>query len=127
RGEVEAKPQDGSLASMTRPLRKEDGKIDWTLSADVIARHVRAMFPWPGAATTAGGNPLKILQAKPVELVGSGADAAGTVRQEGRDALVVTGHGAVRLLGVQPAGRKAMSGSEWLRGFPGVRGTVLGA
>ncbi len=125
-GEIEPTPQDSSLASMTRPLRKEDGRIDWNRPADVIVRHVRAMFPWPGATTRAGGNPLKILQAKRAEFTGLGSVAAGTVGQQGNEALVTAREGAVHLVRVQPAGRKPMSGAEWLRGFPTMRGTILG-
>ncbi|MEK7125856.1 MAG: methionyl-tRNA formyltransferase [Patescibacteria group bacterium] len=50
-GKIELKPQDDSLATFTKKLSKEDGKIDWTKSPAEIAAHVRAMNPWPGAWT----------------------------------------------------------------------------
>jgi methionyl-tRNA formyltransferase len=125
-GELVPRPQDSERASMTRPLRKDDGRIDWNLPAEVIARHVRAMFPWPGASTTAGGTLLKVLEVKPTDLPMGTSAAPGTLLYDGTDPLVQARAGAVRLSRVQPAGRKPMSGAEWLRGAPSLRGTMLG-
>ena len=125
-GEIQPRPQDSSLASMTRPLRKDDGRINWNLPADVIVRHTRAMFPWPGATTMAGGNLLKVLDAKSAALPAGLPASPGTLRQQENGAIVVARDGAVRLLRVQPAGRKPMSGAEWLRGAPALSGAVLG-
>ncbi len=125
-GEIQPRPQDGELASMTRPLRKEDGRINWNLPAAVIERHIRAMYPWPGAATTAGGALLKVLEAKSADLPSAASAPPGALLHDGTDPLVCARDGAVRLLRVQPAGRKPMSGAEWLRGAPSLRGAVLG-
>jgi methionyl-tRNA formyltransferase len=125
-GEIQPRPQDSERASMTRPLRKDDGRIDWNLPAEVIARHVRAMFPWPGASTTAGGILLKVLEVNLTDLPLGTSAAPGILLYDGTDPLVRARAGAVRLLRVQPAGRKPMSGAEWFRGAPSLRGTMLG-
>ena len=125
-GEIRPRPQDSELASMTRPLRKEDGRINWNLPPAVIERHTRAMYPWPGATTTAGGALLKVLEVKPADLHSGTSGAPGTLLYDGIDPLVCALNSAVRLLRVQPAGRKPMSGAEWLRGAPFLRGTILG-
>ena len=63
-GEIEARPQDGSLATYCRTLTKEDGRLDWTRPADALDRQVRACDPWPGAHTTWAGQRLKVLRAR---------------------------------------------------------------
>ncbi|MBQ1198092.1 MAG: methionyl-tRNA formyltransferase, partial [Spirochaetaceae bacterium] len=53
-------PQDESQATYCRMLEKEDGKIDWSKSANEIDAKIRAFYPWPGAFTKVGENILKI-------------------------------------------------------------------
>ena len=127
RGEIVPVAQDEALATMTRPLRKEDGRVVWEGAAAAIERQVRAMYPWPGAWTLAGGALLKILEATCVQ-GGAAGQVPGTVLSDpqGSDPAVVTGGGLLVLARVQPAGRRAMSGAEWLRGAQGARGQVLG-
>ena len=127
RGEIVPVPQDEALSTMTRPLRKEDGRVAWQAPAAVIERQVRAMYPWPGAWTLMEGTLIKILEVACV-LDGGEGQAAGTLLpdRQGGDPVVVTGAGLLALVRVQPAGKRAMSGAEWLRGMPGARGQVLG-
>ena len=51
-GELEPAPQDESLATYSRLVRKADGRADWRLSAAELARRARAYYPWPGLHTT---------------------------------------------------------------------------
>src|SRR5262249_38297614 len=60
RGEIVPEPQEDALATLTRPLAKEDGRLDWTWPGDYLARQVRAYAPWPGAFTTWSGRQLKV-------------------------------------------------------------------
>ncbi|HXT37907.1 MAG TPA: methionyl-tRNA formyltransferase, partial [Chloroflexota bacterium] len=124
-GRIEARPQDEALATMTRPLRKEDGRIQWRWPAWKIARRTRAMFPWPGAFTSLNGTILKVLAAEVLSPASPAALAPGLIAQVGGEPVVGTGEGALRLTRIQPAGRKAMSGAEWLRGTPAALGSVL--
>ncbi|MXY46979.1 MAG: methionyl-tRNA formyltransferase, partial [Chloroflexi bacterium] len=62
-GAVTAKPHYEGDATITRLLTREDGVIDWTHSADYIARQVRAYHPWPGSITRWNGRQLKVHQA----------------------------------------------------------------
>ena len=85
------------------------------------------MHPWPGAYTTAGGTQIKVLAA--VVMPAAAADQLpGTLLapREQPFPLVVTGKGLLALREVQPAGRRPMSGADWLRGAQGLRGAVLG-
>jgi methionyl-tRNA formyltransferase len=60
RGEITPKPQDDSQASLAPPLKKEDGRIDWSLSAPKIYNRIRGLQPWPGAYTTFRGKTCHI-------------------------------------------------------------------
>ncbi|MCD6550512.1 methionyl-tRNA formyltransferase [bacterium] len=62
-GDIKPVEQDESKASYTRIIKKEDGKIDWSKSAEEIERKVRAFNPWPSAFCYAGKKILKIWQA----------------------------------------------------------------
>ncbi|MGH2409434.1 MAG: methionyl-tRNA formyltransferase, partial [Chloroflexota bacterium] len=124
-GRVEPRPQNEALATMTRPLRKEDGRIQWDWPAWKIARQTRAMFPWPGTFTLLNGTILKVLAAEAVSPAAPALEP-GRITQVGGEPVVGTGEGSLRLARVQPAGRKAMSGAEWLRGSPAALGRILG-
>ena len=127
RGAITPVPQDETLATMTRPLRKEDGRVEWAAPAPIIERQVRAMYPWPGAWTLAGEVLLKIHEVKADHAIATG-QAPGMVLPDpqGADPRVVTGDGLLTLVRVQPAGKRAMSGAEWLRGAQLARGQQLG-
>jgi len=126
-GRIEPRPQDEALATMTRPLRKDDGRIQWRWPAWKIARQTRAMFPWPGAFTSLNGTLLKVLAVEVLSPASPSAPAPapGTIAQVGGEPVVGTGEGALRLARVQPAARKAMSGAEWIRGTPTALGSIL--
>src|SRR5438874_4021716 len=61
-------PQDNSLASYARKLKREEGKIDWSEPADAIERKIRAFNPWPGASMKIERQTLKIFSASIVDL-----------------------------------------------------------
>ena len=111
-------PQDASLATYAPKLRREDGHIDWTESAALVERKIRAFNPWPGAFTllrdSAGRDrKLKIFSAAVV----LSAHAAPGVILRSDDAIVVTaGDGALSLGEVQLEGKRRMSAGEFLRG-----------
>jgi len=116
-GRLQPTPQpDG--ASYAPKLTRGDGKLDWTRSADELARRVRALNPWPGTWFEKDGR-IRVLAAERVAASGT----PGTVLD---DMLTVAcGSGALRLKTLQRAGRGALPAAEFLRGFPIPRGTTL--
>src|SRR5262249_48652385 len=66
-GALPPRPQDHSRATLAPLLKKEDGLIDWTLSAAAIANRVRGLSPWPGAFTFAGQDRWTIWRAVAVQ------------------------------------------------------------
>ena len=63
-GKITPVRQDAAEATLAPILTKEDGKVDWTRPAAVIAARLRGFTPWPGAWTTLEGKVLKILAAE---------------------------------------------------------------
>ena len=114
-GRLTPAPQDEALATMTRPLHKEAGVIDWTRPAVEIERAVRAYQPWPGAATAdPAGERLLIRAAR--AWPNSGGLAPGQGGRSGERLVVGTGAGALEPVEVQPAGRRPMTYADYLRG-----------
>ncbi len=94
-------------------LSKDDGRIDWTQSARVIERQLRALTPWPGVwCLRSNGQRLKVLAAEIV--AGRNDNRAGTVLE---DAIITCGDASLlRLVTVQPENKKAMSARDALNG-----------
>lgn len=116
KGELDASPQQGSQASLTRTLTKADGWIDWTRPAAEIERHIRAMWPWPRAWTTVHGSPIQIHGAK-VMGADHGLHEPGAVVSERRRLIVACGEDALEIESVEPAGRRTMAAAAYLNGL----------
>lgn len=125
RGEVRPVPQPAEGVSYCRPLKKQDGRLDWTRPAAELERRVRAVTPWPGAFTFWGGQMLKVLRAA-VYSEWSGSEPPGTVMLTTEGVVVATGQGALRLLEVQMAGKNPLPIDAFLRGRRNFIGAVLG-
>lgn len=125
RGEIQAVPQDESLATYAPNIRREDEKMDWTRSAEELARQVRGLHPWPVAFTLWKGKPFKIWWAEPSREPAE--EAPGTVKRVKEDGIAVaTGEGTLILKEVQPSGKKRMSVEEFVRGRQMEAGERLG-
>lgn len=117
-------PQDESLVTRAGKLTKLDGAIDWTLPAEAIDWHIRAMQPWPGPFTFLHrtGRPaqrLKILevQVQPGTTKTDSTSRPGAVLTASADGiLVATGEGLVRLVRLQPDGKRALFATEAVNG-----------
>lgn len=125
RGDIQPHPQPEGGATYAPRINKEDGQIDWTQPADLIARRVRAYQPWPSAYTTWHGQMLKVLRSQAASEGPSDA-APGTVIAGPRGAAgVVTGQGVLWLEEVQLAGRRALPVNAFAAGARGFIGSRL--
>jgi methionyl-tRNA formyltransferase len=119
-GPVSGEKQDLALVTKAPKLTKEHGAIDWSRPAEEICRLVRAMQPWPTAYTFLhrdGQSPLRIIILK-AEAVAGEFDAPGAARANGQVIEVSTSQGTVRVLELQPAGKKRMTAAAFLNGHP---------
>jgi methionyl-tRNA formyltransferase len=134
-GTIEPAPQDASAATLSRRIGKEDGRIDWTHSAEEIWRAVRAYTPWPGATTSLNGTVLQVLQSWPVPR--AALQEPGTVLELDepfavpaplpRPAFAVqTGNGLLLPLLLKRAGKRVVSARDFLNGERGLIGAKLG-
>ncbi|MEQ8212028.1 MAG: methionyl-tRNA formyltransferase [Lacipirellulaceae bacterium] len=111
--------QDASLKCKAPRLTKEHGLIDWSKSAQEIHNQVRALQPWPRAYThwqVEGGEHQRLIVHKTVVHPESGKGDPGTVLSCEDSLLVATNQGQIELVEVQPAGKRAMAASDFLRG-----------
>ena len=105
-------PQDNSLVTYAPKLKREDGRIDWSESAHIIERKIRAFNPWPGAFMQLGGRNLKIFSGSVIDLSGT----PGQILQSDKELVIAAGRGAVQLKEVQLQGKRRMRAAEFVRG-----------
>jgi methionyl-tRNA formyltransferase len=116
RGEISPVPQDDTLATHAPPLKKEDGKIDWSQPAQQIYNRIRGLDPWPGAFTSFRGQ-LCHIWGRPREGAAS-SDPPGTIISASGSELSVTcgGGSSLRIEAVQLEGRKRVTAPEFVNG-----------
>jgi methionyl-tRNA formyltransferase len=120
-GSIEPRSQDHAAATYAPKLLPDERTSDWSQPADAIVRRVRAFAPEPSAVTTFRGGRLKVLRAGTQPAGGyalANVPRKAEIRVSEDDTPVVHGVGedAIVLLEVAPAGRKRMTGAEWVRG-----------
>jgi methionyl-tRNA formyltransferase len=123
--------QDPAHATRAPRLKKSDGLVDWTRSAEDIANQVRAFKPWPGTYTTyrhGGGEPLRLIldQVSPAESSASPGCPGEVVRVGKRELVLATGAGWLSIDRLQPAGKRPMDAAEFLRGHAVTAGDRFG-
>jgi methionyl-tRNA formyltransferase len=120
-------PQPQQGITYAHKIDKAEGLIDWRLSAEVIARRVRAFDPFPGASTTlADGTVLKIWQAEVVPT--THALAPGTVLAVGAEGVTVAcGVDALCVTELQRPGGKRLAARDFLQSAPPLLHQRLGA
>jgi methionyl-tRNA formyltransferase len=116
-GTIEPKPQDSNRATLAPMLKKEDGKMDWSLTAEEIARRVRGLEPWPGSYSTFRGKTVNVRAAVPAAIQPRAPHEIGELIAEGNRLIVACGKGtSLEVLEIQLEGRKRMSAREFLNG-----------
>lgn len=113
--------QDEAAATTTRPLRRDDGRLDPARPAADLERRVRALAPWPGTFLETEVGRLVVHEASTAAAL-PGDTPPSLVEHDGRLAIV-TANGRLVLEQVQLAGGRAMTGAEFLRGH----GRLLGS
>jgi methionyl-tRNA formyltransferase len=110
-GSLRPVPQTG-IPSYAPPLKKEDGRIDWSGTAEDIYNFVRGMYPWPCAYCYLKNERIKITRVKVLK----GPGIAGRVEEAGGQLIVGTGKELISVIELQPEGKKLMTAQDFLRG-----------
>jgi methionyl-tRNA formyltransferase len=109
--------------SWCRPIRKEDGEVDWRRPAAEILRQARAYRPWPGIFTFLGGERIRLIEVAQGPPAGIGTEPGRIVPLPAEGFAVASGDGSsIRPRTLQREGRRPVPADEFLRGIP--RGTV---
>jgi methionyl-tRNA formyltransferase len=137
-GTLEFTAQDDTRATYCRKLQKEDGVLDWSAPASILAARVNGLFPWPACAVEINGQTVKLGLADTVSstdaTVAGGGPTPGLTAEAppgkvlGADAtgmLVATGQGVLRLRRLQRPGGRMLPAADFLRGFSVPAGTRL--
>ncbi len=120
--------QDESLVTKARKLGRADGTIDWARPARAIRCQVHGLTPWPGVTVGLHGQGLKLLRVLDEDAAGAPVVQPPGAIVDAAQGLVACGDGRVlRLLSVQPAGKKPMDWRALVAGRAVKAGEVLGA
>ncbi len=103
--------QDPSLATHAGKLSREDAQLDFNEPAELIARRINALSPWPGCRVQIDGRHLTLLRAS----AEAGSSYPSLINADG---LIGTGEGLLRVLDVKPDGGKPMSLETYRNGRP---------
>jgi methionyl-tRNA formyltransferase len=119
---VKPSPQQDHSATRALKLSKEEGRIDWSHSADVISNKVRAFTSQPGAWTNFRGSVFKI----DTPIVSEMRLEPGVLLIENKKLYVGTGTTALEISYITPSGKTRMPSSEWANGARLIAGDLFG-
>ncbi len=114
-------PQPTEGVTLAPKITREDGRLDWTRSAEELARRLRAFTPWPGAHCWIAAEPkprlLKVHAAHAAQTP-TRAEPGTVITREPNGLIVACGTGALVLTEVQPEGGRRMAVRDFLAGHP---------
>ncbi|MBD8050353.1 methionyl-tRNA formyltransferase [Limnohabitans radicicola] len=119
--QLQRQPQPSEGVNYAHKIEKTEAALDWTLSAELLARRIRAFDPFPGMTvpltTEAGTETLKLWQAvaEPLQAV---AEPGTVVQADAQGVRVACGQGQLCLTQLQRPGGKRLSAADFLRGCP---------
>ena len=111
-GSASRTPQPSEGATVTKKIRKDDGRLDFTQPAQRVHDRARAMTPWPGALASFAGETLRFARTR----IAEGTGAPGAVLSTA-PLIVACGEGALEVVRVVPAGKAEMDAPDWWRGL----------
>src|SRR5579872_7196 len=122
-GRISARPQNDAQASLAPILKKEDGRIDFRLSAQEVRNRMRGFQPWPGVFTSFRGKNLHVWNAA----LSQRSLAAGELLADGDHLFVGCGEDALEILEVQLEGKKRMAARDFVHGYRPQTGEKVGS
>ncbi|MDO8743448.1 MAG: methionyl-tRNA formyltransferase [Candidatus Azambacteria bacterium] len=127
-GKIKPIPQDHSKATYTKIIKKEDGKIDWSKSAEIIERMIRAYYPWPSAYAKlkVKSEKFKIVKIIEAEICKENNHTIGEVfLTENNQLAIKCGAGSLVIKKLQLEGGKVLTAKEFLNGHKNFVGSIL--
>lgn len=116
-GSIVALPQDDSHATYDKLITKDDGKLDFTKSASLLEREIRAFVDWPKSRTRIAGIDVIITRAKAFKEVKANSKPGDVYKStSGKNILITTNAGSLLIERLKPAGKKEMTAEAFLAG-----------
>ena len=126
RGSVLLVEQTHSDATYTTKQSKQDGLINWSSTSLEIEAQIRAFTPWPGSYTHWNTKTLKILEAASSSDTSNALGPIGSVITDpDRNMKIVTSSGLLQVNILQLEGKKSMTTTQFLLGYPQIIGSQL--
>lgn len=124
---ITSAPQNNEKATYTKVFKKTDGKIDWSESAEIIERKVRALNPWPGTFGRMGDKYFKVIEAETQEQTGNGPfGTPGKVYLGTNHTIAVqTGKDFLLIKNLQIEGKTSTNSKDFLQGNMSSMGIIL--
>ncbi len=119
---VERRVQDRARVTLASKLSRADAVIDFERTGEQCRAHINGLSPWPGCAVEIAGTTVKLLRAGPADGTGEPGELI-----DAEQGVVACGEGAVRLLEVQPSGKKPMAFADFARGRSPESGALVTA
>lgn len=119
-GSLPAVPQPAEGATLTRPFRRDDGRLDPGRTTIELDRQVRALRPWPGTYLERQGGRIVVSAARASGEPRPAGVTPGDLVLAGRELALVTTDGLLELTEVVPAGGRRMRGADLARGRPAI-------
>ena len=120
-GAAVPEPQDETRATYAGKLTRASAQVDWSGTAYELSQHIRAYDPKPGAWSVVNGVEVKLFGAR-IAPRGVSNAAGDVLAIDDAGILVACASGAVRVLAVQPSGKRRLTPLEWAHG----RGIAVG-
>lgn len=120
-------PQDETQVTLSSAISKQDGKINWSKTAQEIYNQFRAFYPWPGIWTIWNGIWLKVIDCTATELQNWNTTDNYRCGQILESGVVVCGSNTfLQIKSLQLAGKKETDIKSFLNGYKNFVGSVLG-
>lgn len=124
-GRIQPVPQPEEGVCYAERILRQDEFLDWHCPNRTLHNHIRGLSPWPGTVAKWEGKEFKVWLTELVELPKQGTEAVpgpeavpGMVKEVPSVGVCIkTGEGWLKLLEVQPAGKKRMNAKDWFRGI----------
>lgn len=112
-GNISLLPQDNSFATPAPKITKDTARIEWNKPAGILHNLVRGLSPYPGAYFEHNGKQVKVFKS----LIDKKVLVPGEIYQSKTEAIIGCSEGSLKLIEIQPEGRRRMSIEEFLRGY----------
>ncbi len=130
---IDPAPQNESEATYSKILKREDGKLIWSRTAEELERQIRAFHQWPESFTGWGKAENETVK---IKITKASVETSETIEQKDlsygqvfvtpeKKLAVETGKGYLIIEKLKLEGKKEITAQEFLNGYPAVIGSTL--